>query len=249
MTQFRSVHGRTGRKSISTDCANPQSPNPPITKSLPRLLVFDLDGTLIDSRRDLADAANALIAEHGGSPLAVDAVAGMVGEGAALLVRRALRAAGVSLDVERDLARFLDLYAERMLLHTTLYDGTREMLAAAGRRAALAVLTNKPQRHTEAILQGLDIAQCFRSVIGGDTTYGRKPDPRGLQHLMSAATAAADQTVMIGDSAIDLKTARAAGVRACLARYGFGFRTVEGLLDGSELLLDQPRALESILTD
>jgi phosphoglycolate phosphatase len=205
-----------------------------------RLLVFDLDGTLIDSRRDLADAANALIGERGGTPLPVDAIAGMVGEGAALLVRRALASTGVSVDLERDLARFLDLYADRMLVHTALYDGTREMLASAGRRAQLAVLTNKPQRHTDAILRGLDIAKCFHWVIGGDSDFGRKPDPRGLQHLMAVAGASRDETLMVGDSAIDLKTARAAGVKPCLVRYGFGFRTAVSLLDGSEILVDNP---------
>ncbi len=213
------------------------------------LVVFDLDGTLIDSRRDLADAANALIAELGGSPLPVESIAGMVGEGAALLVLRALRASGAAVDLERDLARFLDLYAERMLVHTALYDGTREMLAAAGRHATLAILTNKPQRHTDAILQGLRIASCFRWVIGGDTSYGRKPEPRGLQYLMSAAEVETTQTLMVGDSVIDLRTARAAGVTACLARYGFGFRTVEGALDGSERLLSEPRDLVAVLTE
>jgi phosphoglycolate phosphatase len=205
-----------------------------------RLVVFDLDGTLIDSRRDLADAANALIVEHGGRPLEVDAIAGMVGEGAALLVRRALAAAGVKLDVERDLPRFLELYDERLLAHTALYAGTREMLDGLAPFTRLAVLTNKPQRHTDRILQGLDIARCFRWVIGGDTTHGRKPDPAGLRHLMSSAGASPDQTRMVGDSAIDLRTARAAGVSICLVRYGFGFPTAEPLLAADDAVIDRP---------
>jgi phosphoglycolate phosphatase len=137
-----------------------------------RLVVFDLDGTLIDSRRDLADAANALIEEHGGRPLPVDAIAGMVGEGAALLVRRALSAAGARLDVARDLPRFLELYDQCLLAHTRLYDGTREMLDVLAQKVALAVLTNKPQQHTDAILRGLAIAARFRWVIGGDSGRG-----------------------------------------------------------------------------
>jgi phosphoglycolate phosphatase len=212
------------------------------------LVVFDLDGTLIDSRRDLADAANALIVEHGGSPLAVDAIAGMVGEGAALLVRRALSAAGVRLDAERDLPRFLQLYDDRLLAHTVLYSGTREMLDALAAQTRLAVLTNKPQHHTDAILGGLDVARCFRWVIGGDSAYGRKPDPAGLRHLMSAAGTGPHETVMVGDSAVDLKTARAAGARICLARYGFGYRTVEGLLDGTESVIDRPSDLVSLVS-
>ena len=207
------------------------------------LVVFDLDGTLIDSRRDLADAANALIVEKGGSLLPVDTIAAMVGEGAALLVRRALATAGATLEIERDLPRFLELYDDRLLAHTTVYEGTCEMLDALSARAPLAVLTNKPQHHTDAVLRGLDLARYFRWVIGGDTTYGRKPEPGGLRHLMSVAGAAPHESLMVGDSAIDLKTARAAGVRVCLVRYGFGFRTVDGLLDGTERIADSPSAL------
>jgi phosphoglycolate phosphatase len=212
------------------------------------LVVFDLDGTLIDSRRDLADAANALIVEHGGSPLSVDTIAGMVGEGAALLVRRALAAAGSRLDIERDLRRFLELYDERLLGHTKLYDGTREMLEALAAHSTLAVLTNKPQHHTDEILRGLDVVRYFRWVLGGDTAHGRKPDPAGLRYLMSAAGAPAAETLMVGDSAIDLKTARAAGVAICLVRYGFGFRTTDGLRDGTERLADDPSALVRLAT-
>lgn len=208
-----------------------------------RLIVFDLDGTLIDSRRDLADAANALIEEHGGMPLPVDAIAGMVGEGAALLVRRALSAAGARLDIERDLPRFLELYDQRLLAHTKLYGGTREMVDTLAQRAVLAILTNKPQHPTDAILRGLAIAAPFRWVIGGDSAHGRKPDPAGLRCLMTSAAAGASETLMVGDSAVDLKTARAAGVRICLVRYGFGFRTAEGLLEGGELIADSPSAV------
>ena len=192
-----------------------------------RLLVFDLDGTLIDSRRDLADAANALIVERGGTPLPVDAIASMVGEGAALLVRRALKAAGTDLQIDRDLPRFLELYDERLLAHTRLYDGTREMLEALRPHATLAILTNKPQWPTEEILDGLGIAHLFSHVVGGDTTHGRKPDPAGLHHLMAVTGASTNETMMIGDSAIDLRTARAASVRVCLVAYGFGFPTAE----------------------
>jgi phosphoglycolate phosphatase len=188
-----------------------------------RLVVFDLDGTLIDSRRDLADAANALIVERGGRPLPVEAIAGMVGEGAPLLVRRVLKAT------------------------TPLYDGTREALEALALRAALAVLTNKPQRPTDRILEGLGIAPFFQWSVGGDTPYGRKPDPAGLNHLMSAAGTDPGDTVMVGDSAIDLRTARAAGTRICLVRYGFGFQTAAGELAGDELVADSPSRLPTIL--
>jgi phosphoglycolate phosphatase len=213
------------------------------------LVVFDLDGTLIDSRRDLADAANALIVERGGSPLAVDAVASMVGEGAAKLVMRALRAANVAReDLDAALARFLELYDDRLLAHTRLYDGTRDALNALRVRVPLAVLTNKPQRPTERILEGLGIRDGFGWIVGGDTTHGRKPDPAGLRYLMSAAGATPDRTVMVGDSAIDLRTARAAGTRVCLVRYGFGFPTVNGELTGAESFVDRAEDLPGALT-
>jgi phosphoglycolate phosphatase len=214
-----------------------------------KLVVFDLDGTLVDSRRDLADSANALIVERGGTPLDVEVVASMVGEGAALLVRRVLAAADVRRDdVDAALRRFLELYDDRLLAHTNLYEGTSEALAALAARVPLAVLTNKPQRHTDRLLAGLGIADRFRWVIGGDTGHGRKPDPAGLEFLVGAAGAEPASAVMVGDSAIDLRTARAAGTRACLVRYGFGFPSAAGELSGSELIAERPSDLPAILS-
>lgn len=212
-----------------------------------RFLVFDLDGTLIDSRRDLADAANALIVERGGTPLDVGRVTSMVGEGAAKLVVRALKAAGVPReDLDAALARFLELYDERLLAHTRLYDGTHDVLAMLAARAPIALLTNKPQRPTERILEGLGIASCFSWVVGGDTTHGRKPDPAGMHHLIAQAGATPASTVMVGDSAIDLRTARAAGTGVCLVRYGFGFPTAAPELAGDELLVESPQELRTL---
>jgi len=211
------------------------------------LVVFDLDGTLIDSRRDLADAANALIVERGGQPQPVDAISAMVGEGAPLLVKRALTAAGLDPAEPTALPRFLELYDERLLNHTRLYEGTHEMLDAISRKATLAVLTNKPQRPSERILEGLAIAKRFAQVIGGDTALPRKPDPGGLRHLMTAAGTGPDDTIMVGDSAIDLRTARAAGTPICLVRYGFGFRFAAAELAGDELLAGTAGELLALL--
>jgi phosphoglycolate phosphatase len=209
-------------------------------------VVFDLDGTLIDSKRDLADAANALIGELGGRQLAEDQIANMIGEGAALLVRRALRAAGLNPGLHGALQRFLELYDERLLAHTVPYEGIAAALAALAPRVQMAVLTNKPTRATEGILAGLGLRGRFRDVIGGDTPFGRKPDPRGLQELMSRAKATAETTWLVGDSRVDLETARRAGVRICLARYGFGFRFDPLDLDGSELIVDSPSDLDRL---
>ena len=211
-------------------------------------MVFDLDGTLVDSRRDLADAANALIEERGGRPLPVEQIAAMVGEGAALLVRRVLRAADLERhDVSEALGRFLELYDERLLVHTRLYDGTRDALHTIGARLPMAVLTNKPQRHTDRLLDGLGIRPLFRAVFGGDTAYGRKPDPTGLNALMRQMGVTATATVMVGDSAIDLRTARAAGTRACLVRYGFGFSTAEPELSAADLIAQHAADLTALL--
>lgn len=205
-----------------------------------RLVVFDLDGTLIDSRRDLADSANALIEERGGRALPVETITGMVGEGAAVLVRRALTAARLDPDDPSGLPRFLELYDERLLVHTRPYAGIPRVLDAIERFALLAVLTNKPQRHSEAVLHGLDLMDRLTWIIGGDTPYGRKPSPGGLIELVRRAGAAVEHTTLVGDSAIDLKTARAAGSRLCLVRYGFGFHAAEPELRGDDWVADTP---------
>jgi phosphoglycolate phosphatase len=191
---------------------------------LHRLIAFDLDGTLIDSRRDLADSANQLIEELGGEPLTEEQIGGMVGEGAGLLVRRALRAAG-RVDRAHALERFLEIYDERLLNHTRLYDGIADVIERARGRAHLTVLTNKPTAPTERILASLGLRQAFDDVIGGDGPYPRKPDPAGLNAMMTSARATARDTLLVGDSGIDLETARRAGAACCLVSYGFGFRS------------------------
>jgi phosphoglycolate phosphatase len=192
-----------------------------------RFAVFDLDGTLVDSRQDLADAANALVVERGGGALSEESIVAMVGEGAAVLVRRVLAAAGLDPASPGALERFLDFYDQRLLEHTQPYDGTEAMLTALSARMPLAVLTNKPQAHTERVLRGLDLARFFQDVIGGDTPLGRKPDPAGLGELARRAGVAVADTVLIGDSPIDLETARRAGCPAVLVRYGFGYRETD----------------------
>ncbi len=208
------------------------------------LVVFDLDGTLIDSRRDLADATNALILEYGGTPLNADEVAAMVGEGAAVLVRRALAAAQLEARPPGALERFLAHYHERLTAHTRPYAGIPEALAALRARGRiLAVLTNKPQHATSQILERLGLASAFSHVLGGDTTAGRKPDPAGLLQIIGRAGATPASTALVGDSPIDLETARRAGTHICLARYGFGYRFGDGAFRGDELFMDEASQL------
>jgi phosphoglycolate phosphatase len=214
-----------------------------------RLIAFDLDGTLVDSRRDLADSANALIRELGGGTQPEEAIGRMVGEGAALLVTRALRASGLGVEavpgrLERHLARFLQIYDGRLLNHTRPYDGVREAVAAARRHARVSVLTNKPSRATEAVLEGLGLRGLFDDVVGGDGAWPRKPDPASLRELMSRAAAGPPRTLLVGDSIVDYETAANAGARCCLAAYGFGFAGFpKERLDGGEWVVQSAREL------
>lgn len=189
-----------------------------------RLAVFDLDGTLVDSRRDLAEAVNGLLMACGGAPLAEEAVGRLVGDGAAVLVARVFAAARCDAPPDA-LARFLDIYNARPLRFTRPYPGIEAALEAIGSRATLAVLTNKPIVATRQILEGLDLARFFEPayVRGGDGPLPRKPDPAGLRALMADAGVPSSETTLVGDSLVDWRTAHAAGTRACLARYGFGF--------------------------
>ncbi len=191
-------------------------------------VVFDLDGTLVDSRHDLASAVNALRAELGFEPLAVERVVGMVGRGARVLVQRALAdrwsdsEPGASARLDRAFERFLDLYFDRCLDETRSYDGVPEMLETLAERFPLAVLTNKPERHTLRVLEGLGLAAWFRSVVGGDTLATRKPDPAGLHLLAGRLGAETGRTLFVGDSATDGETAKAAGAPLALVAWGFG---------------------------
>jgi phosphoglycolate phosphatase len=213
-----------------------------------RLVVFDLDGTLIDSRRDLSDSVNALLVDFGAAPLDLDAVTAMVGEGAAVLVQRALAASGLPADTPGALERFLAHYDERLTVHTKPYAGITEALGELQAHGlALAVLTNKPQRASAEILERLDLSRWFFQVIGGDTAAGRKPDPAGLMSIAKTARAAPFETLLVGDSAIDLQTAHRAGSAICLARYGFGLHLDVVPLRGDETFVDDPRELPALV--
>lgn len=212
--------------------------------SPPRLhVVFDLDGTLIDSVRDLAASASELVTSLGGAPLDHDQVALMVGDGAALLVRRALSAAGLDPTTPGALERFLDIYDRRLLETTRPYPGVDDMLLMASRRARLSVLTNKPTRHTRRILDALELTHWFDGIIGGDGPLGRKPDPTAFRSITSGAAHA----VMVGDSPIDWRTAEAAGATFVWARYGFGALRFENGVPDTPYIIDSPPELAAVL--
>lgn len=213
------------------------------------LIVFDLDGTLVDSQQDLANSANVMLDSYGAGPLAIQEVAAMVGDGTRQLVARALSAAGVDADVSEALDRFLEAYAERLVEHTQPYDGIPEALGALADQARLAVLTNKPQRLTGPLLDHFGLAAYFEWVVGADAAFPRKPDPASLQYLVREAAVLPDATIMVGDSLVDVQTARAAGTRVCLAAYGFGHlrRPIE--LRPGELVASHSTDLQRVLEE
>jgi phosphoglycolate phosphatase len=208
-------------------------------------VVFDLDGTLIDSAHDVATSANELVTTLGGAPLEHHAVMMMIGEGAGVLVKRALAAAGLDPETPQALPRFLEIYDRHLLDRTVPYPGVKETLAIATRRARLAVLTNKPLAPTQRILDGLGLRDFFEVVIGGDNPHGRKPDPAALLALLSDAAGAS--ALLMGDSPIDYKTATAANVPFVWARYGFGSDRFGSDVPATPYIVDRPRDLIAVL--
>ena len=214
-----------------------------------KLVAFDLDGTLIDSRRDLADSANEMLDGYGAPPLADDAIVRMVGAGAAQLVARALEAARLNAPVENALARFLAIYDRRLTVHTRPYAGIPEVLKQLHVHGfEMALVTNKPLEQSMQILKAFDLLKYFRWRVGGDGPWPRKPDPEGLRSVMTDASAGPDDTMLVGDSGVDLQTARNAGVRVCLARYGFGFADIPpGALAGDDIIVDSPTEIVDVV--
>jgi len=222
------------------------------------IVVFDLDGTLIDSARDLAESIGELLESYGAEPLPLSEVVAMVGEGAPILVRRALARAGLHPTtqttrggdpglrpgVDDALARFLTIYDRRLMDHTVSYSGTIESLALATHRGPLAVLTNKPLGPTIGILEALGLRGFFTRVIGGDSEYGRKPDPSGLLALQTLAPG--DRLVMIGDSPADWKVAVNGNCPFVFARFGFGATKFDVPPD-TPFVIDHPRELDAVL--
>lgn len=209
----------------------------PIPVESVKLLVFDLDGTLIDSAQDLCNSVNETLKAFGHEPLPDPAIASFVGNGAPMLMRRSLAlASNLTPDAvadelfKRAYAFFLQYYREHKLDFTYAYEGVLEALRAleelhehpGGVARAMAVLTNKPVRPARGICEGLGMANYFLHIYGGDSFAAKKPDPLGLRSLMEETGARPEETVMIGDSAVDMQTARNAGAWALGCAFGFG---------------------------
>jgi len=202
------------------------------------LLIFDLDGTLIDSRLDLANAVNAMRGHLAMRPLTNERIYTYVGNGAPVLVRRALGEQAAEPVLAKGLAFFMEYYAAHDLDFTTLYPGVRESLDRfrdAGKR--MAVLTNKPTAMSRHILEGLGVDGHFFRIFGGDSFEQKKPHPIGAETLMREAGVERARTMMVGDSAVDIATARNAGIACCGVTYGF---QPESLADPApDLLVDR----------
>jgi phosphoglycolate phosphatase len=201
------------------------------------LLIFDLDGTLIDSKRDLALSVNATRAHLGMGALDIGKISSYVGNGAPVLIRRALGEQATDALVEEALEFFLEYYREHKLDYTRLYPGVQESLdrlRAAGKR--LAVLTNKPVGPSRGIVEGLGVSGHFFQIYGGNSFVFKKPNPIGVEKLMAEAGVDRGRTLMVGDSGVDIETARNAGVHACGVTYGFAPETLSN--PAPDLLVD-----------
>ena len=209
-----------------------------------QLVVFDLDGTLADTKSDLAVSVNAMREYMGLAPLPLEAVTSYVGHGVTVLVKHALGDKAADDEVEKGLTFFLDHYAHHLLDNTIAYPGVREALEEL-RNRKLAILTNKPTRFSCEIVTGLGLAPYFFQIYGGDSFPLKKPDPMGIRTLMNLASSRAEKALMVGDSDTDVLTGRNAGVWTCGVTYGYAPQTVEEACP--DLLLDNLLDLPPLL--
>ena len=204
--------------------------NRPIPSEEIKLLIFDLDGTLVDSRVDLANSVNAMLRNFGKPALPNEVIASYIGDGAPMLVRRSLGDPDDETYVQRALEFFLLYYREHKLDYTYVYPGVKEALEAIRSRSnggamKMSVLSNKPVVPSRAIVEALGLGSYFFQVYGGNSFHTKKPDPAGVQALLQEAGAKPNQTVIIGDSDIDVLTARNAGTYSVGVNYGFAPHT------------------------
>lgn len=209
-----------------------------------RVLIFDLDGTLIDSKLDLANSINAMLQHMGRAQLSHEEIYSLVGNGAPVLVRRALGDGVTDAETDQGLSFFLSYYRKHMLDNTVTYPGVREGLKLLEHHP-MAVLTNKPVRFSQAIVDGLGLGGYFHSVYGGNSFEKKKPDPIGVEILLRELNAAPAEAMMVGDSEVDVLTARNAGIWACGVTYGLG---TDGLrAHPPDIMLDSLAELPSYL--
>jgi len=222
----------------------------PIPVKKIKLILFDLDGTLIDSEKDLAASVNAMLRHFGHKELPLEIIDTYIGDGAPMLIRRALGDPAHANTVQEALNFFLLHYREHKLDSTLPYPGIPEALQHAttvdGRPRKMAVLTNKPVRASRDILAGLGLSQYFFQAYGGNSFETKKPDPLGAQTLMTEAGAEPEETVMVGDSEVDVLTARNGNLWSIGVTYGFAPHTLEHT--HPDVLVDTVEELAQALT-
>jgi phosphoglycolate phosphatase len=210
------------------------------------VLIFDLDGTLVDSKKDLTASVNHIREQFGLPILTEDEIARFIGNGALMLIRRALGQKATEENVQAGLQMFLSYYRAHMLDCTTLYPGVRETLDRLT-DCRLAVLTNKPVHFSCAMLDGLGIYKLFAAVYGGNSFEQKKPDPVGIYQILSDTNGRREKTWMIGDSAVDVLTGRNAGVSTCGVTYGYATETFRET--PPDYLIDNFSDLEALVHD
>jgi phosphoglycolate phosphatase len=214
-----------------------------------KLVVFDLDGTLVDSRLDLIHSVNAMLRHFKHPELPGDVIASYVGDGAPVLVRRALGDPKHEKDVKEALDFFLAYYREHKLDHTHPYPGIKEMLRAIGNvdgtRRRMAVLSNKPVVPSRAIVEALGLAEFFVHVYGGNSFPTKKPDPHGVQTILRESKLRPNEALMVGDSSVDVITGRNAGLWTCGVTYGFAPHTL--CEAPPDVTVDSPQELAELL--
>jgi len=215
-----------------------------------KLLIFDLDGTLIDSRLDLIHSVNAMLKHLKRPELPGDVIASYVGDGAPMLVRRALGDPRDETLVKNGLEHFLAYYRVHKLDHTHVYDGIREMLAMVrnfnGTPRKMAILSNKPVNPSRAIVEAFGLAELFVHIYGGNSFSTKKPDPKGAQTILRETKNRPDETLMVGDSSVDVITGRNASLWTCGVTYGFAPHTL--CEAPPDVTVDSPQDLAELLT-
>ena len=209
-------------------------------------LVFDLDGTLIDSKKDLVLSVNATLRAVGREELPTELVASYVGSGAPVLIARALGGSPDSGELQPALKYFLEYYEEHKLDYTRAYAGVREALEQLN-GTPMAVLTNKPVNISVRILEGLGLAEFFRVIYGGNSFATKKPDPLGANTVLGDLKIAASEAAMVGDSEVDVQTARNAGMISAIVNFGFGMHDREKY--PADLYLDRMEEVVPLVQD
>lgn len=210
------------------------------------LIIFDLDGTLIDSKKDIALAVNLTLQRMDLMPLTDEVIYGYVGNGVRPLIEETLKRRGRAVETETAIKYFQKFYKTHLLDSTVMFGGVPEVLQIFSQQKKMAVASNKPYRYVKKILDGLDMTRFFASIKGGDSVEVKKPAPDMLNVIMEETSTSKEKAVFIGDSGIDIQTGKNAGVKTIGATYGFR-SAVEVMESSPDVLISSPYELEGIV--